>query len=103
MSLQELTEGRIDFVGQQLVDRIARIVLVAATVCDTLRGVLCSHLLQVVSFLAGFSLQSLRVTFSIFGGSAVLLALVVLPPWPMYNRHPVRWLPAIEEKEKERT
>ncbi|KIJ95628.1 hypothetical protein K443DRAFT_682893 [Laccaria amethystina LaAM-08-1] len=75
--LQSIPEGRIDFAGQKLVDSISRIVLISAVV---------------ISFIAGFALQDVRVTFGLFGASTVLLSLVVLPPWPMFNQHPVKWL-----------
>ncbi|KAJ7472032.1 microsomal signal peptidase 12kDa subunit [Mycena latifolia] len=76
--LQELTEGKIDFVGQQQVDRISRIWLIGTTI---------------ISFIIGFALQSLQITFGVFGASTVLLALFAIPPWPMFNRHPTQWLP----------
>ncbi|KAI0631456.1 microsomal signal peptidase subunit, partial [Trametes polyzona] len=81
--LQKLIEGKIDFEGQKLVERIARDTLIAATV---------------ISFVVGFALQSLRVTFGLFALFVVVLTLVVIPPWPMFNRHPVTWLPAKETK-----
>ncbi|THU90606.1 microsomal signal peptidase [Dendrothele bispora CBS 962.96] len=81
--LQEYLEGKIDFAGQKLVDDIVRIWLIAATA---------------ISFVAGFALQSLLVTFSILGLSTVALLVVVIPPWPMFNRHPVKWLPVAETK-----
>ncbi|KAF5376446.1 hypothetical protein D9615_008676 [Tricholomella constricta] len=81
--VQELTEARIDFAGQALVEQIARVVLIATTI---------------ISFVVGFVLQSLTATFAVFGASTVVLALVVLPPWPMFNAHPVEWLPAVEKK-----
>jgi len=48
--------------------------------------------ITVVSFILGFAMQDLAVTFGSMGVSTVVLALVVIPPWPMYNRHPVTWL-----------
>ncbi|KAH9850969.1 microsomal signal peptidase subunit [Lenzites betulinus] len=81
--LQKLVEGRIDFEGQKLVERIARDTLIAATA---------------FSFVAGFALQSMRVTFGLFALFVVGLSLAVLPPWPVFNRHPVAWLPAKETK-----
>ncbi|KAF9467576.1 microsomal signal peptidase 12kDa subunit, partial [Collybia nuda] len=71
-----------DFAGQQLVEQIARILLIGATI---------------ISFIVGFALQSLQVTFTIMGGATVLLALLVIPPWPMFNAHPVKWLPVKNE------
>ncbi|KAF7792143.1 hypothetical protein EIP86_003173 [Pleurotus ostreatoroseus] len=85
--VQDFIEGRIDFEGQKQVEQIARVGLIA---------------ISVVSFLLGFALQSLRVTFSTFGAATALLLLVVVPQWPMYNRHPVTWLPA-KTKEKEKS
>ncbi|KAJ7485067.1 microsomal signal peptidase [Mycena galericulata] len=76
--LQELTEGKIDFVGQQRVDQISRVWLIGSTI---------------ISFIVGFALQSLQLTAAIFGGSTLLLALLVIPPWPMFNLHPTQWLP----------
>ncbi|KAI0821803.1 hypothetical protein BC628DRAFT_1393734 [Trametes gibbosa] len=110
--LQKLVEGKIDFEGQKRVERIARDTLIASTA---------------ISFLAGFALQSLRVTFGLFALSVIVLSLcrrcpavapfirfcpmsclnapltptssqAVVPPWPVYNRHPVAWLPAKETK-----
>ncbi|KAF8881585.1 microsomal signal peptidase 12 kDa subunit-domain-containing protein [Infundibulicybe gibba] len=78
---QELAEGKIDFAGQQLADQISRVVLIAATI---------------ISFIVGFALQSLRATFGIFGASTLLLAFVVIPPWPMFNRNPVKWLSNVD-------
>ncbi|KAJ7640322.1 microsomal signal peptidase [Mycena polygramma] len=75
---QELTEGKIDFVGQQQVELISRVWLIGSTI---------------ISFILGFALQNMQLTFGIFGVSTLLLILVVVPPWPMFNRHPTQWLP----------
>ncbi|KAF8151790.1 microsomal signal peptidase 12 kDa subunit-domain-containing protein [Crassisporium funariophilum] len=79
-AIQDMFEGKIDFAGQHLVDLISRVVLIASTV---------------ISFIVGFALQDLRITFAIMAASTFVLAFVVLPPWPMYNKHPVKWLPAV--------
>ncbi|KJA15882.1 hypothetical protein HYPSUDRAFT_71749 [Hypholoma sublateritium FD-334 SS-4] len=76
--IQELLEGKIDFDGQAMVDLVSRVTLGAATI---------------LAFGLGFALQDLRVTFGIVGAVTVVLALVLLPPWPMFNKHPVKWLP----------
>ncbi|KAI0922431.1 hypothetical protein AcV7_005967 [Taiwanofungus camphoratus] len=80
---QQLLDGKIDFEGQKDVERIARATLIASTI---------------LSFLVGFALQSLRVTFGLVSLSTIALFLIVVPPWPMYNRHPVQWLPVKEHK-----
>ncbi|GJE99682.1 microsomal signal peptidase [Phanerochaete sordida] len=77
--IQSIFEGKIDFEGQKKVEQISRVTLVAAAV---------------VSFIVGFALQSLRATFVIFISANIVLFLVVVPPWPMFNQHPVKFLPA---------
>ncbi|EKM51058.1 uncharacterized protein PHACADRAFT_103550, partial [Phanerochaete carnosa HHB-10118-sp] len=68
-----------DFEGQKKVEQISRVTLVAVTI---------------VSFIVGFALQSLRATFGILIAANIVLFAVVVPPWPMFNCHPVKWLPA---------
>jgi len=75
-------DGKIDFAGQKFVDLAVKTVLVVSTA---------------VSFVLGFALQDLRVTFGILTLATVALTLVVVPPWPMFNRHPVKWLPVEKE------
>ncbi|KAG1840012.1 microsomal signal peptidase 12 kDa subunit [Suillus fuscotomentosus] len=77
MTIQELVEGRIDFKGQKTADDIVRVVLITSTF---------------LSFVIGFAFSSLMITMSTFVLCTVALSLVVLPPWPMFNRHPVTWL-----------
>ncbi|KAF8579142.1 microsomal signal peptidase [Ramaria rubella] len=83
--LQQLFEGKIDFEGQKLVDQITRYVLISSTI---------------FSFLAGVISQSLRISFGVFSFGTLLLVLIVVPPWPLFNRHPVKWLPVREESKK---
>ncbi|KAI9448745.1 microsomal signal peptidase [Lactarius psammicola] len=85
-SLQKYFEGKIDFEGQKLVERIAHYAVVE---------------LAIFAFFLGFLFQSIQMTFMVFGlGVSVVLAVVV-PPWPMFNKHPVTWLPPKETKEKQ--
>ncbi|ETW76811.1 hypothetical protein HETIRDRAFT_328020 [Heterobasidion irregulare TC 32-1] len=72
-----------DFEGQRAVERISRNGLLALTA---------------VSYVLGLALQSLRVTFGVFGLGIAVLLLVAVPQWPAYNKHPVRWLPKVEAK-----
>ncbi|KAH9920601.1 microsomal signal peptidase [Fomitopsis serialis] len=82
-SLLDFFEGKIDFEGQKFVEDITKFTLIAAAV---------------FAFIVGALFQSLRVTLGIFGVASIVLCLVVFPPWPMYNRHPVQWLPTKESK-----
>jgi signal peptidase complex subunit 1 len=54
-------------------------------------------MVQVISFIVGFFLQDIKLALFLgLGGTALTFALVV-PPWPFFNRHPVRWLPVASE------
>ncbi|KAH9811705.1 SPC12-domain-containing protein [Teratosphaeria destructans] len=48
----------------------------------------------VLSFFAGFLTQNIHNTLYIGLGGTALTFLVVVPPWPVYNSHPLPWLPA---------
>ena len=78
---------------------------------------------QIFAFFLGFLFQSIRVTFGVFGlGLAAILVVrehifpgtacfndmflrvhtkLVIPPWPMFNQHPVTWLKPKARKEKQ--
>lgn len=49
--------------------------------------------LQLLAFIAGFALQNIYVTLWVGLGGAALTFLVVVPPYPFYNKSPERWLP----------
>ncbi|CAG8580113.1 14340_t:CDS:2 [Ambispora leptoticha] len=74
-------EWAIDFEGQKRAEYLYQSIIVT---------------FAIFGFLIGFQLQSLLLTFQIFAGGVALAALFVLPPWPFYNSHPIRWL---EEKQ----
>lgn len=48
---------------------------------------------QGIAFIVGYFLQDIKLALQLGLGSALLTALVVVPPWPFYKRNPVRWLP----------
>jgi len=76
--VRELVEGQIDFEGQKLSELLATASLV---------------IVGGIAFLIGFVLQDIKLALYIgLGGTAFTFALVV-PPWPIYNKHPVQWLP----------
>jgi len=83
--VRELAEGQIDFEGQKLAELLATVLLAAV---------------GGISFIVGFFLQDIKLALYIgLGGTALTLALIV-PPWPFFNTHPVRWLPVggVEKK-----
>jgi len=77
--LPQIFYKNIDFEGQRVAENTTHYALV---------------IISVLSFLIGFVLQSLQITFVLFGASVLVLTLVIIPPWPGYNTHPVKWLPS---------
>tara|TARA_R110002003_G_scaffold239_7_gene17242 strand:- start:10045 stop:10329 length:285 start_codon:yes stop_codon:yes gene_type:complete len=51
-------------------------------------------LLQIIAFLAGYATQDIRLALYIGLAGTALTFLVVVPPWPFFNKHPENWLPA---------
>lgn len=49
--------------------------------------------MQVVAFVVGCVLQNIHLTLYTGLVGTALTFLVVVPPWPFFNRHPVKWLP----------
>ncbi|KUJ11775.1 microsomal signal peptidase 12kDa subunit [Mollisia scopiformis] len=75
---RELFEGQIDFEGQKLAEFLATALL--ATV-------------GAISFIVGYFRQDIKGALLIGLGGTVLTFLAVVPPWPIFNKHPVKWLP----------
>ncbi|KAN0133577.1 microsomal signal peptidase 12 kDa subunit [Lactarius tabidus] len=85
-SLQQYLEGKIDFEGQRLVERISHYAVIE---------------LAIFAFFLGFMFQSIRVTFMVLGLGVGVVFVSVVPPWSIYNQHPISWLPSKERKEKQ--
>jgi signal peptidase complex subunit 1 len=47
-----------------------------------------------LAFLVGFFTQDIYQTLYIGLGGTALTFLVVVPPWPFFNQHPLSWLPS---------
>ncbi|KAL2022292.1 hypothetical protein VTK56DRAFT_5690 [Thermocarpiscus australiensis] len=76
--IRDVFEGQIDFEGQKLAELLVNIAL---------------SVVGAVSFFVGYFLQDIRLAVYIaLAGTAAVFVLVV-PPWPFYNRNPVKWLP----------
>ncbi|GAA6010404.1 hypothetical protein JCM10207_005212 [Rhodosporidiobolus poonsookiae] len=80
--LKHSLEGKIDFQGQDLVDRRIKLVLWS---------------IAAVAFLVGLVAQSLKLTMALFGAGLVGCLLWVAPPLPAYTQHPVAWLSTLDE------
>ncbi|KAH8548490.1 putative signal peptidase-like protein 12 kDa [Umbelopsis sp. PMI_123] len=87
MSLADYLECNIDFEGQRLAELISQVILTISAI---------------IGFLYGYVQQSLEATVLIFGVGFAITLLVTLPPWPFYNRHPVKWVSTQDEKTNDR-
>lgn len=75
----------MDFVGQRLAEKL----LLYLTV-----------LFAAVGFVVGYAQGSFRTMVWINAAGLALTSLLVLPNWPFYNRHPLKWLPALQPQTK---
>ncbi len=48
---------------------------------------------QAIAFIVGFFLQDIKLAVYIGLAGAALTFLLVVPQWPFFNRHPLKWLP----------
>jgi len=77
--VRDAVDAPIDFEGQKLATLVNYAVLSS---------------FGVLSFLIGYSTDNVyNCVWTALAGAVVALVAVV-PPWPMYNRSPVQWLPA---------
>jgi len=76
--VRDVVDGQIDFEGQKLAELIANVALSVS---------------GIIAFLVGFYLQDIKLAVWIALGGTILTFVVVVPPWPFFNRNPVKWLP----------
>lgn len=74
----------MDFKGQKLAEALTMAIVVAC---------------GVVGFLYGYVAQDFHAMMSIFGSGVAAAFLVGVPDWPIYNRHPVKFLPPKADKQ----
>lgn len=79
------TETPQDYEGQRLASRIMYIILVSSTVVAVPVGVVLGNF--------AYSLLTLVI-------GAVICCLAILPPWPMYRKHPVELADSSSEEKK---
>ncbi|KAK0370909.1 microsomal signal peptidase 12 kDa subunit [Colletotrichum limetticola] len=75
--VRDIAEGQIDFEGQKLADLLATLLLSAS---------------GVLAFIIGYILQDIKLAVYVGLGGTVLTFLLVVPPWPFFKQHPVKWL-----------
>uniref|UniRef100_A0A7S3BMF8 Signal peptidase complex subunit 1 n=1 Tax=Haptolina ericina TaxID=156174 RepID=A0A7S3BMF8_9EUKA len=76
----------MDFKGQLHCERTFQILVV---------------LFGIIGFIAGYIQQEFRITFLFLSTGGGISAVICLPDWPWWNRHPLDWVPAPEEEEVE--
>ncbi|KAI9697986.1 MAG: hypothetical protein M1836_004339 [Candelina mexicana] len=77
--VQDTFEGQIDFEGQRQAEYLTTGLLATA---------------GAIAFLVGYVLQDIYLSLLIGLGGTALTFLIVVPPWPYFNRNPLNWLPA---------
>ncbi|KAJ2906204.1 microsomal signal peptidase 12kDa subunit [Zalerion maritima] len=76
--IRDVAEGQIDFEGQKLAEQLGTISLIIS---------------GFLSFIIGYIQQDIKLAlWTGLGGTAATFLLVV-PPWPFFNKNPVKWLP----------
>lgn len=50
----------------------------------------------ILAFTVGYTIGSFQAMVLVYAGGALLTALVTVPNWPFFNRHPLKWLDPIE-------
>ncbi|CAL1413508.1 unnamed protein product [Linum trigynum] len=71
----------MDWQGQKVAEQLMQLLLLASAV---------------MAFVTGYIMGSFQTMILIYAGGVVLTALIVVPNWPCFNRHPLRWLDPLE-------
>ncbi|XP_076046083.1 signal peptidase complex subunit Spase12 [Oratosquilla oratoria] len=72
----------MDYEGQRLAERLFHIIILS---------------FGAAGWLYGYHVQDFFKTILMLGGGSVLACLVTLPPWPIYRRSPLKWVPVQEQ------
>ncbi|XP_078518034.1 signal peptidase complex subunit 1 [Lissotriton helveticus] len=70
---------QMDYKGQKLAEQIFQGIIVVSAV---------------IGFGYGYMIEQFGWTVYIVMAGFALSCLLTLPPWPMYRRNPLKWLPA---------
>ncbi|KAF4548015.1 Microsomal signal peptidase 12 kDa subunit (SPC12)-like protein [Elsinoe fawcettii] len=74
---RDIWEGQIDFEGQRLVEVLSNVLL---------------SVVGVTAFLVGYITENITYTLWLGLAGTAFTFLIVVPPWPFFNRNPVNWL-----------
>ncbi|KAJ1111597.1 hypothetical protein NDU88_008914 [Pleurodeles waltl] len=78
---------QMDYKGQKLAEQIFQGIIIVSAV---------------IGFVYGYMIEQFGWTVYIVMAGFALSCLLTLPPWPMYRRHPLKWLPAQDSGAEER-
>ncbi|KTW25614.1 hypothetical protein T552_03474 [Pneumocystis carinii B80] len=74
--IEKLIYGHIDYEGQTKSEIFANIIVI---------------FFSIAAYAIGFLQQNLIITLFIFIIGIITSILVIVPPWPIYNMHPIKW------------
>jgi signal peptidase complex subunit 1 len=80
--VRDAVDGQIDFEGQKLVENVATGMLLVS---------------GAAAFTSGYLLEDIRLAGVVGLAGAALTFVATVPPWPVYNRNPVKWYEAPEK------
>ncbi|NWU63490.1 SPCS1 peptidase, partial [Pterocles burchelli] len=87
LSILRSIPTHMDYKGQKLAEQIFQgIILVSA----------------IIGFICGYITEQFEWTVYILMAGFALSCLLTLPPWPVYRRNPLRWLPVQEPGAEEK-
>ncbi|PYI22145.1 SPC12-domain-containing protein [Aspergillus japonicus CBS 114.51] len=75
--IQDALEGQIDYQGQHMAELLSTVLLIIS---------------GAIAFLVGYIQQDIHLTLWVGLAGTATTGLVVIPPWPMYNKRPEKWL-----------
>lgn len=58
------------------------------------------ELFGAMAFLIGYSQEDYMLMVKIMGLGLAVTSILVLPPWPVFRRHPIAWLPPLYPDKK---
>ncbi|KAG2706646.1 hypothetical protein I3760_05G113300 [Carya illinoinensis] len=73
----------MDWQGQKLAEELMQIMLLA---------------FALIAFAMGYISGSFQMMVLIYAGGVVLTTLLTVPNWPLFNRHPLKWLESGESE-----
>eukprot|EP00891_Asterochloris_glomerata_P007385 jgi/Astpho2/7385/e_gw1.00114.273.1_t len=71
----------MDFTGQKAAEELSFVIVIATSI---------------IAFVAGYVQDDFTVLFHTFLAGSAIAALLTLPSWSWYRKHPLPWLPPLD-------